>query len=146
MSLADTAELWAFGKRHQQHEFWRFMHQPPGQYISSVGVPGVLAIARSDIDWAFMENDCIDIYTSRGAWYSERFGYLDVIEMCAAGLDYEYVDVLTQAGILPEKCAVLHRAGVPADYAAAAKKLLTENIIEAWDSGLPLEYISAAVA
>lgn len=34
----------------------------------------------------------------------------------------------------------------PADYAVAAKALLTEDIIEAWDTGFPLEYLTAVTA
>lgn len=145
MSLADTAELWRFLKRHRQRGAWRFIHQPDGLWFTSVGVPGILAIARSSIDWGFMENDRIDIYNSRTVSAS-RLGYLDVIDMNAAGVTYEYADVLMRAGVHPDECGPLRQAGVPAAYAAAAKTLPVEEVIEAWKTGFPLEYLSAVAA
>lgn len=56
-------------------------------------------------------------------------------------LDYAYDDWKT----LSERLAIMHDAGVPADYAAQAtsRKLYVSDIAAAWEAGIAAEYVSA---
>ena len=58
-------------------------------------------------------------------------------------LDYAYDDWKT----LSERLAIMHDAGVPADYAAQAtsRKLYVSDIAAAWKAGIAAEYVGAVV-
>lgn len=58
-------------------------------------------------------------------------------------LDYAYDDWKT----LSERLAIMHDAGVPADYASqvTSRKLYVSDIAAAWKAGIAAEYVSAIV-
>jgi len=116
---AETAEMWNFTHK-TAGVYWHVIRRNGADLLQRAGLAGALAVARSGIDWAFMSHNCVDIYQERGHslvgshGYS-FFGYLDAIEMSEAGVPYE--------------------------YAVAGQGLPAVEIIRAWRSDVPAEYL-----
>lgn len=121
---AETAEMWDFAHK-TAGAYWHVIRRDGGHLLQRAGLAGALAVARSEIDWAFLSYNRVDIYQERG--YSlggshgySFFGYLDAIEMS--------------------------RSGVPYEYAVAGRGLPAAEIIRAWRSEVPAEYLEALAA